>query len=304
MIMTIAAAVSRLPVLLLLLATMSVATSGFSSCHQQLKVFSPPPILRMETALSCSSRRDIFLVVGGAVAASVVPARAAETVGKEEGCNDSSCLGVWDGLLADCPHNNNAAMRGAASLLKTGAGCVSSQDDTPGVFSAPWDYSEAPNSYSLDWQAQMKVLLPTIQFVSARRGDKVDVQRQEGRYLRVLFTDKASGEKSVGEFYFTPNDTTVQYRIGAADPFQSSLASLRNMERGELIRKELRYLNIPVLRNRSRSLFFGESDLDTFGPGSAMLGPPAEMTTGELQGRGSDNVDPRWKFDLVQKFPF
>jgi hypothetical protein len=45
------------------------------------------------------------------------------------------------------------------------------------------------------------------------------------------------------------------------------------------------YLKLPVLRNRRRTLFFGESDLDTFGPGSAALGPPAEMTTGELEGR-------------------
>ena len=150
----------------------------------------------------------------------------------------------------------------------------------------------------------MKVLVPTIQLVSARRGDKVDIQRQEGRYLRVLFTDKSSGENSVGEFYFTPNDTTVQYRIAATDPFQSSMASLRNMERGEMIRKELRYLKIPVLRNRKQAFFFGESDLDTFGPGSAMLGPPAEMTTGELEGRGSDDVDPKMKLNIVQQFPF
>lgn len=172
--------------------------------------------------------------------------------------------------------------------------------DGPLFFS--WDYSEAPNR-SLDWQDQMNVLVPTLQLVSARRGDKVAVELKQERYLRVLFTDKASGESSVGEFYFTPNDTTVQFRIGSiGDPIR--LASLRNTERSELIRKELRYLKIPVLRNRSRSLFFGESDLlDTFGPGSAMLGPPAEMTGGELEGRGSENADPNLKIDFVQKFP-
>ena len=31
-------------------------------------------------------------------------ANAAETVGKDGDCDDASCLGVWDGLLADCPH--------------------------------------------------------------------------------------------------------------------------------------------------------------------------------------------------------
>ena len=78
-------------------------------------------------------------------------ATAAETIGKDPYCNDSSCLGVWDGLLADCPHG----------MLKANAGCASSQDDTPGIFSEPWDYSEAPNN-SLEWEAQMKALVPTI----------------------------------------------------------------------------------------------------------------------------------------------
>lgn len=56
----------------------------------------------------------------------VPPAISAETVGKDPDCNDRSCLGVWDGLLADCPHGLNG-----------GAGCTSSQDDTPGIFSEP-----------------------------------------------------------------------------------------------------------------------------------------------------------------------
>jgi len=54
---------------------------------------------------------------------------AAETVGKDPNCNDSLCFGVWDGLLADCPHGKIA--------MNSGAGCASSQDDTPGVFAEP-----------------------------------------------------------------------------------------------------------------------------------------------------------------------
>lgn len=217
------------------------------------------------------------------------PAIAAETVGKDENCNESACLGVWDGLLADCPHDGK---------LLGGAGCTSSQDDTPGIFSEPWDYSE---SNSLDWKDQMKLLVPTIQLVSSRRGDKVDVVEQNGRYLRVLFTEGKSGQESVGEFYFTPDDTTVQFRVGAVSGGMFS-SSLKNMERCELIRKEMRYQKLPVLRNRKRTLFFGESEFDTFGPGSAALGPPAEMTTGELNGR--QDVDPKLKIDLLQGFPF
>ena len=45
-------------------------------------------------------------------------AKSAETIGKDPDCNDASCLGVWDGLLADCPHG---------SLAGYGSGCVSSQ---------------------------------------------------------------------------------------------------------------------------------------------------------------------------------
>lgn len=216
---------------------------------------------------------------------------AAETVGKDEDCNDSTCLGVWDGLLADCPHGK---------IMAANAGCTSSQDDTPGIFSEPWDYSEAT---SLDWQEQMKILVPTIQLVSSRRGDRVEIISQMGRYLRVLFTDVKTGEQSIGEFYFTPNDTTVQFRVGTtSDSLGLVSSSLKNMERCELIRKELRYQKLPVLRNRKRAFFFGESELDTFGPGSASLGPPAEMTTGELEGR--QDVDPKLKIDLLQGFPF
>lgn len=250
-----------------------------------------------------------FLVLLGPP--SVIPKAsfAAETVGKDPDCNDASCLGVWDGLLADCPHPQDKM----AAVYSTGAGCASSQDDTPGVFAEPWDYSDTP-SYSLDYRDQMKLLLPAIQLVCSKRGDGVEILLQEGRYLRVLFTDGKTKEKSIGEFYFTPNDTTVQFRVGAIEDdvikqggggltvaFLSS-SSMKNLDRCEMIRKELRYTKVPVLRNRKRALFFVESDFDSFGPGSAALGPPAEMTTGELEGR--QDVDPRLKIDSVQNFPF
>jgi len=258
--------------------------------------------VRQESPSVMMSRRKLVQTgVGSLVGESVLARRpptaaAAETVGKDPDCEDRSCLGVWDGLLADCPHEE------APRRIRGGAGCTCSQDDTPGIFSEPGNYSEAPNAW-LDWEVQMRLLVPTIQFVSARRGDHVQILSRIHRYLKVVFTDRTSGERSVGEFYFTPNDTTVQFRVGSMSGGSGSiLGSLRNMERCEMIRKELRYLKIPVLRNRKRSLFFVESDLDTFGPGSAALGPPAEMRTGELEGR--QDVDPRLKIDLLQQFPF
>ena len=81
---------------------------------------------------STDNRRRFLGALGGAFGSIVVtesllkPAAAAETIGKDPECNDRSCLGVWDGLLADCPHG-----------MKGGAGCTSSQDDTPGIFSEP-----------------------------------------------------------------------------------------------------------------------------------------------------------------------
>jgi hypothetical protein len=61
---------------------------------------------------------------------SIAAANAAvETIGKEADCKNAGCLGVWDGLLADCPHG--VMSRGA------GAGCASSQDDMPGIFAEP-----------------------------------------------------------------------------------------------------------------------------------------------------------------------
>ena len=106
----------------------------------------------------------------------------------------------------------------------------------------------------------------------------------------------------MGEFYFTPQDTTVQFRIAS-----SSSSSKNNvMKWSEAIRKQARFLKLPVLRNRQRTFWFGESEWDTFGPtGSAALGPPAEMRTGELEGRFSDVEDPhrRRSIDLLQQFP-
>ena len=227
-------------------------------------------------------------------------------MGKDPNCNDASCLGVWDGLLADCPHSKVA--------MNSGSACTSSQDDTPGIFAEPWDYSDedAYDAYgSLDYEDQMRLLVAAIQLVCSKRGDKVQFLLQEGRYLRVIFTDGKTSEQSTGEFYFTPNDTTVQFRVGALYPASSnnaklllssySSSSLKNIQRCEMIRKEMRYTKLPVLRNRKRALFFVESDFDTFGPGSASLGPPAEMTTGELEGR--QDVDPRLKIDALQNFP-
>lgn len=88
------------------------------------------------------SRRRRMLFQGGVASVAAIltqsissaPASASETIGKDPNCNDSTCLGVWDGLLADCPHTSNFM---GGSTGGGGAGCTSSQDDTPGIFSEP-----------------------------------------------------------------------------------------------------------------------------------------------------------------------
>jgi hypothetical protein len=153
----------------------------------------------------------------------------------------------------------------------------------------------------------MRLLRPTVERVAARHGDQFEIEIQDDRYLRMRIVDGKSGEQSSAEFYFTPQDTTVQFRIGSLDPSNNLLqaTSLGHMDRSEMIRKELRYEKIPVLRNRKRSLIFIESNLDTFGPGSASLGPPEDMKRGEIDnGRFSDTVDPKLKTDMIQRIPF
>lgn len=234
-----------------------------------------------------------------AISSISVSSHAAETVGKDSSCNSSFCLGVWDGLLADCPHGSGAI----------GAGCVASQDDTPGNFAEPWDYSDDMEYAASQHEEQVDMLvdkiLVAIRKVASQRRDQVSVVMQDGRYLRVSITDGRSLEESVGEFYITPDDTTVQFRLASLSSRRNQeFSSFKNKDRAELIRKELRFLKLPILRNRRRSLLFVESDdWDTFGPGSASLGPPAEMKRGALEGRLSQFFDPNLKIDLLQQFP-
>lgn len=185
-----------------------------------------------------------------------------------------------------------------------------------------------------DYARRMDRLILALDTTSRERGDSVTVLMREGRYLRAIVVDGVTGEGSVCEFYFTPDDTTVQFRLGSttttttAPPGAAARSvvvasfgtlvgrrSLTNADRSERIRGALRYAKVPVLRNRRRRFFFVESDsLDGFGPGSGLLGPPEEMSPGEMMDfgrgggvkrtrRGSDDIDPRMRIDWVESFP-
>ena len=189
-----------------------------------------------------------------------------ETIGKDPNCHDASCLGIWDGLLANCDHHHPRN-----PISATVAGCVSSQDDTPGTFAEPWDYSDDPtldtmmthnsdddnnNNDESVVSSIMERIVNAIQRISNQRGDTVEIVYRQQRYLHVLFTDRNSDEVSDGEFYITPNDTTIQFRLSTTQqshgtntaeneerhssrPFKLFQPSFKNIDRAELIRKEL-----------------------------------------------------------------
>jgi uncharacterized protein (DUF1499 family) len=120
--------------------------------------------------------------------------------------------------------------------------------------------------------------------------------RDHDRYLRVEFVDGG-----IGEFYVTPDDTTVQFRLAGG-------MGVSNRQRAETIRKALRFERLIVLRNRRRTLLFVESDrFDTFGPrlsssSEMMLGPPALDENDSIDRRElNDNNDPGQ--EITQQFP-
>eukprot|EP00978_Attheya_sp_CCMP212_P022232 scaffold66076_cov31-Attheya_sp.AAC.1 len=78
--------------------------------------------------------------------------------------------------------------------MRTVSSCVSSQDDTPGIFAKLWDYDDS-SCNSNDCTEQMQLLMAIIQLVSSKRGDQVTDVLHEGRHLRVLFQDGQSGER-------------------------------------------------------------------------------------------------------------
>lgn len=135
----------------------------------------------------------------------------------------------------------------------------------------------------------MNLLKECIQLFSVKNGDDVSTLLEDGRYMRVLFTDGRNGERSIGEFYFTPDDTTIQFRVsttslaGVGKPLSILFpSSTSNYDRCEAIRKHCRYLKVPVLRNRKRLLTFFESDYDLFGPQLRPFVSPAELSNSEI----------------------
>jgi len=153
---------------------------------------------RKLTACSASlGRRDALrLASAAAFGVLLAPPSSSEALEwipdapKEGDCAD--CIGVKDGFLAGCPNTPT---------------CVSSQDDQGPK--ADW-----ANAYAEPWVYDGKV--PTamlkLKMQVQRMGGKV--MREDERYLRVEFREQGLPGQVDNfddtEFYFTPNDSTVQ----------------------------------------------------------------------------------------------
>ena len=148
-----------------------------------------------------------------------------------------------DGILKLCPENQFS-------------GCVSSQDDRPSFFLEPWTY-DGPFE-----NARAKLL----SYVSMMKGStlKTSSLLESNRYIRFEFLND-DGSIDDTEFYFTPNDSTVQFRSNRRGQYTFADFGV-NRNRLNKIRIALDFEIVPVLRNRKEKFFFFESPLDDFGP--------------------------------------
>ncbi|KAJ8902035.1 hypothetical protein NDN08_006443 [Rhodosorus marinus] len=153
--------------------------------------------------------------------------------------NCPECLGIVDGLLADCPEDSFS--------------CVSSQDDAPLHFHEPWEYDGTSSSAQIRLERLLETEY-TSRVITSRSG-----------YILIEFFD-ALGNVDDAEFYFTPGDNLIQFRSNRRGGGTDLGANKLRMEG---IRKKLRFAKVPVLRNRRRVFVFFESPFDSFGPGTS-----------------------------------
>ncbi|PNH12254.1 hypothetical protein TSOC_000844, partial [Tetrabaena socialis] len=149
-------------------------------------------------------------------------------------------IGVVDGTLGSC-----AGWRA----------CLSTFDDRPGHFVAPWTYDEATR------QAAVSQI---VEAVEAQGGAVRQAANYESYgYVYATFSSGWQGTDDV-EFLLPDADNTVVLRSAARAPDGLDLG--RNERRLEQLRVALGWEPVPILRNRQRTLLFVESPWDSFGP--------------------------------------
>lgn len=144
--------------------------------------------------------------------------------------------------------------------------CVSSQDDRPDVFAEPWCYEGS-------FETARLLLLDKASQINGAKVMKNAINVGEQRFYKFEF-ENSDGSIDDTEFYFTPNDSTIQFRSNRRGNLIDFGA---NRNRLENLRINLRLEKVPVLRNRKNILFFFESPYDQFGPSSNEYGEPSDM---------------------------
>ena len=193
------------------------------------------------------------------------------------------------GLFDVCPANEN---------------CVSSQDDRPAYFQAPWCYDGEFTT------VKRKLIDFILTILDSRIVKSVDSFAENDRYFSAEFASESLyGSTIVDEiqFYFTPNDNTIQFRSLRRERLNNYPISLpdfgANRERLENIRIALNLETVPVLRNRRRVLFFIESPFDSFGPPTIQFEEMIDAISGDMAARAAkggvlgelDPVRPVWE---------
>jgi uncharacterized protein (DUF1499 family) len=169
---------------------------------------------------------------------------------------------------------------GLLSPCVTDKECLSSQDDRPFCFLPPWSYDGTFD------RAKEKLIN------ALRMNSKMDLIADDDRYKRVQI-DSGSGTDEV-EFYYTPNDYTIQFR--AYRKLDNNLSQFRflnndsNRNRLEKLRIQLGFEEIEVLRNRRRLFIFGESPFDTFGPPTIEFEEMIDNISGDMITTSSNNI--------------
>ncbi|GAQ84922.1 hypothetical protein KFL_002120160 [Klebsormidium nitens] len=160
---------------------------------------------------------------------------AVQTAPSEGTC--ATCIGVVDDTLASCGSITN---------------CVSSFDDRPPFFCAPWEYP-----------ASLPEAVRTLEQQIERLGGTVNEAQQ--KYVYATFVDEDGVIDDV-EWLFSDSASDRIVQIHAASRAREQPDGGRNATRLEKIRAGLQWEQVPILRNRVRKFYFIESPWDTFGP--------------------------------------
>ena len=227
-----------------------------------------------ETSSSRRGRRDALLASSLAVTLRGSSARAADAASASSedrapaACG--SCEGVVDGTLGRCEGFGRDD-------------CRSCFDDRPPYFVAPWEYEGSAADAA---RAIEDAVVATGGRVLARTNEAGDVGGKGDGYVVGVF---GGDESIVLEFYVDEAAAACVVRGTRRAPTRPTLGVPRfgsPLDRQqELVRAELRWLEVPVLRNRKINALVGmETPWDDFGP-------PPPPTMEEMYGADARRLD-------------